>query len=69
VNTRHGVLDWFGPSSGVIAVRPILMYYTIEIASSLFMSESFRDFLGFFRLVLDVDLSSLFIVGGLPHRV
>jgi hypothetical protein len=69
MNTRHGVLDWFGPSSGVIAVHPILMYYAIEIDSSLFMSGSFRDFLGFFRLVLDVDLSSLFIVGGLTHRV
>jgi hypothetical protein len=37
VNTRHEVLDWFGPSRGVIALRPVLMYYAIEIDSSLFL--------------------------------
>jgi hypothetical protein len=49
VNTRHEVLDWFGPSRRVIALRPVLMYYAIEIGSSLFLSESlgvFRGFLG-----------------------
>jgi hypothetical protein len=40
-NTRHKVLDWFGPSHGVIALRPVLMYYAIEIGSSLFLSGSF----------------------------
>jgi hypothetical protein len=38
VNTRHEVLDWFGPSRGVIVIRPVLMYYVIEIGSSLFLS-------------------------------
>jgi hypothetical protein len=38
VNTRHEVLDWFGLSCGVIALRPVLMYYAIEIGSSLFLS-------------------------------
>jgi hypothetical protein len=41
VNTRQGVLDWFVPSHGVIVIRPVLMYYTIEIGSSLILSESF----------------------------
>jgi hypothetical protein len=45
VNTRHDVLDWFGPSYGVIALRPVLMYYAIEIGSSLFLSGSFGGIL------------------------
>jgi hypothetical protein len=73
VNTRHEILDWFRPSRGVIALHPILMYYAIEIDSSLFLSDSFRGFLGMFfasfSAVLNVDLSPLFIVGELPHRV
>ncbi len=59
-------LDWFGPSRGVIALRPILMYYAIEIDSSL---SFFRDLSEVFLDVLDVDLYSLFIVGEPPHRV
>jgi hypothetical protein len=50
-----------------------LMYYAIEIGCSLFLFVSFRYFPGmfspFFWLVLDVDLSSLFIVREPPHRV
>jgi hypothetical protein len=41
------------------------MYYAIEIDSSLFLSGVFSGF----SLVLDVDLSSLFIVEESPHRV
>jgi hypothetical protein len=73
VNTRHEVLDWFKPSRGVIALHPVLMYYAIKIGSSLFLFVSFRYFPGmfspFFWLVLDVDLSSVFIVREPPHRV
>jgi hypothetical protein len=73
VNIRHEVLDWFGPSRGVIAIRPVLMYYAIEIVSSLFLSGSFEGISGClsrdFQDILDVDLSSLFIVGEPPHRV
>jgi hypothetical protein len=74
VNTRHEVLDWFEPSHGIIALRPVLIYYAIEIDSSLFLSGSFGDFQGCLPRVfspppLDVDLSSLFIVGEPPHRV
>jgi hypothetical protein len=72
MNTRHEVLDWFGSSHGVIALCPVLMYYAIEIGSSLFLLGSFgvfRGFLRIFRIVLDVDLSSLFIVGEPAHRV
>jgi hypothetical protein len=88
MNTRHEVLDWFGPSRGVIALHPVLMYYaieigSIEIGSSLFLSGSFwvlpgmfsdfsgivRDFPGCLPEVLDVDQSSLFIVGEPTHRV
>jgi hypothetical protein len=76
VNTRHEVLDWFELSSGVIALRPVLMYYVIEIGFSLFLSGSFRcfsgnpsGFLGLFCVVLNVIISSLFIVGEPPHRV
>jgi hypothetical protein len=72
VNIRHEVLDWFGPSRGVIAIHPILMYYAIEIDSSLFLSGSFGGFQGFSGClpdVIDVDLYSLFIVGEPTHRV
>jgi hypothetical protein len=81
-------LDWFVPSRGVIALRPILMYYAVEIVSPLFLSGSFRVFLRMFPVmfspyfqlfrvcfrplflpVLDMDLSSLFIVGEPSHRV
>jgi hypothetical protein len=66
MNTKHKVLDWFWSSRRVIALHPILMYYAIEIGSSLFFSGSSGDL---FRVVLDVDLSSLFIVRELPQRV
>jgi hypothetical protein len=75
VNTSHEILDWFGPSRGVIVIRSVLMYYAIEIDSSPFLSGLLGDFLdsGDFRdvlrAVLDVDLSSLFIVGESPYRV
>jgi hypothetical protein len=73
VNIRHEVLDWFGPSCGVIAIRPVLMYYAIKIGSSLFLSGSFgvfpRMFSTLFGLPLDVNLSSLFIVGEPHYRV
>jgi hypothetical protein len=74
VNTRHEVLNWFGPSRGVIALRPVLMYYAIEIDSSLFLSGYLGGGVGdFFRIlfgdVLDVDISSLFIVGEPSYRV
>jgi hypothetical protein len=73
VNIRHEVLDWFGPSHGVIALRPVLMYYPIEVDSSLFLSGSFWVVSGMFSpsfsLVLDVDLSSLFIVREPAHIV
>jgi hypothetical protein len=73
VNTRHEVLNWFGLSREVIALRPVLMYYAVEIGSPIFLSGSFRVFpkmlsLSFF-LVLDVDLSSLFIVKEPFYRV
>jgi hypothetical protein len=50
------------------------MYYVIEIGSSLFLLGFFGGFWDVFCLrdfldVLDVDLSSLFIVGEPPHRV
>jgi hypothetical protein len=73
VNTRHEVLDWLGLSRGVIALRPVLMYYVIEIDSSLFLVGLFqrfsrdvfclRDFHDVLRDVLNVNLSFLFIVG------
>jgi hypothetical protein len=66
VNTRHDVLDWFETSCEVILLRPVLMYYAIEIDSSLFLSGSFEDFS---VIILDMNLSSLFIVGESPHRV
>jgi hypothetical protein len=57
VNIKYKVLDWFGPSSGVIGLHPILMYYTVEIDSSFFLN------------VFDVDLPFLFIIGESSHRV
>jgi hypothetical protein len=59
VNIRHEILDWFEPSRRVIVIRSVLMYYGIKIGSSLFFGCFLRDF----QDVLDVDLSSLFIVG------
>jgi hypothetical protein len=47
VNTRHEVLDWFELSSGVIALRPVLMHYVIEIGFSFF-----RDLSGVFLGIL-----------------
>jgi hypothetical protein len=44
INTRHEVLDWFGPSRGVIALRLVLMYYVIEIGSPLFLLGCFGVF-------------------------
>jgi hypothetical protein len=41
------------------------MYYAIEISYSLFLLRSFKVFLD----VLDVDLSSLFIIRELSHTV
>jgi hypothetical protein len=70
VNARHEVLDWFRPSHGVITLRLILMYYAIEIGSSLFLSGSFGGFPGiFFHDALDMNLSSLFILGESTHTV
>jgi hypothetical protein len=46
VNIRYEILDWFKPSCRVIAIRPVLMYYAIEIDFSLILSGSFRDFPG-----------------------
>jgi hypothetical protein len=76
VNIRHKILDWFRHSRGVIALRPVLLYYAIEIDSSLFLSGSFGGFsrslphcLWDFSDVLNIDLSSLFIVRKSPHRV
>jgi hypothetical protein len=69
VNIRHKVLDWSGPSHEVIALRLVLIYYAIEIDSSLFLLGSFGCFPRDFQDVLDVDPSSLFIVGELPYRV
>jgi hypothetical protein len=66
-------LDWFGPSCGVIAICPVLMYYGVEIDSPLVLSGSFDVFPRMFSMdfqdVLVVDLSSLFIVGKPTHRV
>jgi hypothetical protein len=44
-------------------MRPILLYYAIEIDTSFFLSGSLRVVPWDFHDVLDVDLSSLFIVG------
>jgi hypothetical protein len=43
-------LDWFKTSCGVIALRPVLIYYTIEIDSSLFLFGSFRVVSGMFLI-------------------
>jgi hypothetical protein len=58
VNTRHKVLDLFGSLRGVIALHPVLMYYAIEICSSLFL-------LGFLRVfqILSGDLLRSFWCG------
>jgi hypothetical protein len=76
MNTRHNILDWFGPSHGVIVIYLVLMYYAIEIGSSLFLSRSFGglsddvfSFGGCFLPPLDVNLFSLFIVGKPTHIV
>jgi hypothetical protein len=69
MNIRHVVLDWFGPSRGVIAQCPVLMYYAIEIGSSLFLLALSGVFPGCLLLFLNMDLSSLFIVGEPPHIV
>jgi hypothetical protein len=73
VNTRHEILYWFRPLRGVIALRPVLMYYAIKIGFSLFLLGSFGDFFrgssGCLPDVFNVDLSSLFIVREPPHRV
>jgi hypothetical protein len=42
VNINYDILDWFGPSCGVIVLRQVLMYYDIEIGSSLFLSGSLK---------------------------
>jgi hypothetical protein len=68
MNIRRKVLDWFRHSCGVIVIRTVLMYYAIEIGSSLFLSGSFGgvsemfSIFRIFRIILDVDLFSLFIV-------
>jgi hypothetical protein len=69
VKIRHEVLDWFGPSCGVIALHPVLMYYAIEFGFSFFLSGFFEIFLGCLLDILDVDLSPLFIVGESPHKI
>jgi hypothetical protein len=69
VNINDDVLDWSGPSPEVIALRPVLMYYAIKIDSSLFFWDLSGGLPGIFQGLLDVDLSSLFIVGEPPHRV
>jgi hypothetical protein len=56
---KYEVLDWFEPSRGVITLRPVLMYYVIEIGSSLFLSGSFGGFPGIFRIVTEMSLGSL----------
>jgi hypothetical protein len=73
VNTRHEVLDWLRLSCRVIVLHSVLMYYAIEIDSSLFLVGLFqgfsrdvfclRDFHDVLRDVLNVNLSFLFIVG------
>jgi hypothetical protein len=51
VNTRREILDWFEPSCEAIVIHPVLMYYAIEIDSSLFLSGSFDVFFRDFRIV------------------
>jgi hypothetical protein len=66
-------LDWFRLSRRVIGLCPVLMYYGVEIGSPLVLLGSFgvfpRMFSVDFQDVLVVDLSSLFIVRKLTHRV
>jgi hypothetical protein len=77
MNTRHDVLYWFGLSRGVIAIHLVLMYYTIKIGSSLFsfgifrglLGDRFGDFSDVSGGLLDVDISSLFIIEEPSHRV
>jgi hypothetical protein len=61
VNTKYEVLDWFRHSRGVIALRPVLMYYAIEISSSIFLSSSFRGFSGMFSASGIFRMSSMWI--------
>jgi hypothetical protein len=62
VNIRYEVLDWFGPSCGVIALHSVLMYYAIEISSSIFLSESFgglsEDVFSFFSMWIYLSIYS-----------
>jgi hypothetical protein len=73
VNIRQEVLDCFNLSREVIVLHPVLMYYAIEIDSSLFLSGSFPVLSGIFSpsffCSLDVDISSLFIVEEPANRV
>jgi hypothetical protein len=55
MNTKHEVLNWFGPSCEVIALHPVLMYYAIKIDFFFFLLGSFGDFRGF--LMISGDLS------------
>jgi hypothetical protein len=69
VNIRHEILDWFGPSRGVIPLHSVLMYYAIEIDSSLFLSGFLKVFPECLQDVSDVDLSYLYIVEESAHSV
>jgi hypothetical protein len=70
VNTRHEVFRLLQASHGIIALRPVLMYYAIEIDSSLFLLGWLSQGCPWdVQDVLDVDLSSLFIVGESPHKI
>jgi hypothetical protein len=66
MNTRYEVLDWFELSRGVIALRPVLMYYAIEIGSSLLLLGSFGVSL---RMSLQFGSILSIYSRGLPHRV
>jgi hypothetical protein len=44
MNIRHKILEWFRLSRGVIVLHLVLMYYAIEIDSSIFLSGSFQSF-------------------------
>jgi hypothetical protein len=58
----HEVLDWFGHSHEVIVIHTVFMYYAFEIDSSLFFLEFFGGLSEVLWDVLDVYLSSLFII-------
>jgi hypothetical protein len=60
VNTRYEVLDWFEPSHEVIVLHTVLMYYAIEIGSSLFLSSSFRDFQDFLHCLRCGSILSIY---------